>query len=210
MDNRGLSRILVIVLLPFILLVAAYLTYNFFIIPEPSINGLEEFSDLPAKKTVPIQGDNVTAIRISIIQGAVQAVVLEDSPKLSEASYNIEVIPGKLGLKDGKAVVLVEARSGFMKKTRKEIAAFIDTRPPSLTILRAPSLTAEGGAGLAIVRAGEADSVYIRLGEMTFRAFKEEKAGPAAGDQTLPDGRVVRHKNPVSTYYAFFPVPYGA
>jgi murein DD-endopeptidase MepM/ murein hydrolase activator NlpD len=210
MDNRGFSKILIVVLLPFLLLVAAYLTYNFFLIPEPEIKGVEAFAALPAKKTVTLQGINVKTIRITMIQDSTRAVLLEDSPSLSEATYNLEIIPSKWGFKDGRALVIIEARSGFIKKTRQEITAQIDTRPPLMSVMHSPSLIAEGSAGLAALNVKDADSVYISLGEMIFRAFRIEKKGPPENREPVPDARVVnRNRSPASTYLAFFPAPHG-
>ncbi len=208
-DCRGISRILVVVMLPFLLLVAAYLTYNLFIVPEPEIKGIEEFAALPARKTITLQGVNVKTIRITMIQGDTQAVLLDDSPKLSEASYKLKVEPAESGFKDGQALVLIEARSGFMKKTRQKISAVIDTHPPILTVLKAPSVLTEGSTGLAALRVKDADSVYISLGERIFTAFRMEPQGVPKDSETLPDGRVIKKRKSASTVLSFFPAPYG-
>jgi murein DD-endopeptidase MepM/ murein hydrolase activator NlpD len=199
---NGYSRIMLILILPFIIVILAYGAYNLFFIPDPVIKGLKSFEFLPADETVKIRSENVTAIDISIYQGGKKVELLVDKPALSETTYSLPVRPKELGLTDGTAIVVVKARSGFLKKIKHEIRAVIDTQPPSLDVLRAPSVLNEGSAGVAVLRVRGADAVYIKLNDMKFRAYKS--ASPRNRDDQSPPGN-----GDATIYHALFPAPFG-
>lgn len=198
---NGYSRIMLILVLPFIIVVLAYGAYNLFFIPEPVITGLEAFENLPADKTIPIGSKNVTSIDISIYQGGERIELLADKPRLSETTYSLPVKPKELGLADGTAIVVVKAKSGFLKKFKHEIRSLIDSEPPTLEVLRAPGVLNEGSTGVSVLRAGGADMVYIKLDDMKFRAYESEARGDSQDQQQgLPGTKV---------YHALFPAPFG-
>jgi len=204
-DNRrinGYSRIMLILVLPFIIVVLAYGAYNLFFIPDPVISGLEAFEFLPADETVTIRSENVTSIDISIYQGGERVELLVDKPALSETTYELPVRPKELGLADGTAIVVVKAKSGFLKKIKHEIRSVIDSQPPTLEVLKAPAVLNEGSAGVAVLRASGADAVYVKLNDLKFRAFeyvspreRESQRHPGTGDARM--------------YHALFPAPFG-
>jgi murein DD-endopeptidase MepM/ murein hydrolase activator NlpD len=199
---NGYSRIMLILVLPFIIVVLAYGAYNLFFIPDPLITGLEAFEFLPADKTVTIRSENVTSIDISIYQGGEKIELLVDKPELSEPTYSLQVKPKELGLSDGSAIVVIKAKSGFLKKIKHEIRSVIDSQPPTLEVFRSPSSLNEGSAGVTVLRASGADAVYVKLDDMKFRAF--ESASPQDGDSQLHPEKVDSRM-----YHVLFPAPFG-
>jgi murein DD-endopeptidase MepM/ murein hydrolase activator NlpD len=207
-NNKGFGRAGLIILLPFVILVLAYVVYQIFLIPAPVITGIESFKLLPADKTVNLNAENIKSLDIDIYQGNRQVELLKDEPLGSEKRYAIQVRPTDLELSDGTAVIVIRARAGFFKKIKHEISSTIDTVPPTLTVLKSPSIVYQGSAGFALLRAKGADSVSIKLGNLVFPAFKaineeELQHDPDAGGQGA--GSSGRHYP--ETYYAFFPAP---
>jgi murein DD-endopeptidase MepM/ murein hydrolase activator NlpD len=204
-DNKrinGYSRIMMILVFPFIIVVLAYGAYNLFFIPDPVITGLEAFEFLPAEETVTVRSENVTSIDISIYQGGEKVDLLVDKPALSDTTYSLPVRPKELGLADGEAIVVVRAKSGFLKKIKHEIRSVIDSQPPTLEVLKAPASLNEGSSGVTVLRASGADAVYVKLNDMTFKAFESVSSGgrdnqphPGEGDAKM--------------YHVLFPAPFG-
>jgi len=204
-ENRGMngySRIMMILVLPFIIVVLAYGAYNLFFIPDPVITGLEAFEFLPADETVTVRSENVTSIDISIYQGGEKVDLLVDKPALTETTYSLPVRPKELGLADGEAIVVVRAKSGFLKKIKHEIRSVIDSQPPTLEVLKAPVSLNEGSAGVTVLRASGADAVYVNLNDMRFRAF--ESVSPRDRDSQPHPGQ-----GDAKIYHVLFPAPFG-
>jgi len=183
------KKFALILLLPFILLVLYYSTYKLFLIPPPEVDGIDAFRLLPAEKSITLHGKNLKSITVSVTQDLKTRELLQDRPQTIESTYTIEVKPKALGLRDGPAVVTVEARSGILKKAEYKIDAMVDTVPPKLRVLDSPSTVYQGMGTVALLRAESADSVFVRIDEgEPFKAYR------------LPEG-------PDNTYVVFFPVP---
>jgi murein DD-endopeptidase MepM/ murein hydrolase activator NlpD len=207
-DNKGFGRVGLIILLPFVILILAYLVYQIFLVPAPVITGIESFKLLPADKTVNLNAENIKSLDIDIYQGNRQVELLKDEPLGSEKSYAVQVRPKDLKLSDGTAVIVIKARAGFFKKIKHEISSTIDTVPPTLTVLKSPSIVYQGSAGLALLRAKGADSVSIKLGSLVFPAYRavNEEASPY-DLEAESQGAGSSGKHYPETYYAFFPTP---
>ncbi len=216
--KNGFSRIGLTLILPFAILVAAYVVYKLFFIPDPVVNGIEAFDYLPLDKTVQLRTENIVSIDISVYQGGKKVELLKDTPEVAEKSYTIQIRPKDLDLKDGRAIIVIKARSGILKKVEYDIKSLIDTVPPDLEVVRSPSIIYQGSAGFAVLRAGDADSVFVEIAgktrsgeEQTFRVFK------AYAVTDLPSGQVEEPqtaagsygKKAVLTYYVFFPAPFN-
>ncbi len=192
------KKIALVLLLPFLLLVLSYTAYKLFFIPAPVIEGIEGFELLPLEKTVKIRCSNLRSIEISILQGLKSVELLRDAPETMEREYTLEVKPKELGLADGPAKVVVKAKSGILKKVKHQVDSLIDTVPPTLRVVDAPSIVSYGMAGLAVLRAEGADSVYMRLDGRRFPAYRAAETGlkGAVSGENL--------------YLVFFPVPFGS
>jgi murein DD-endopeptidase MepM/ murein hydrolase activator NlpD len=207
-NNReaGMGRIGLILGLPFIILILAFAVYKLFLIDDPEVNGIEALEVLSADKTVTITGTNIKNIKINIYKNGRTVELLNDAPEYSDQTYTLQIKPKDLKLEDGPAVISIEASAGLLKKISYEVSAVIDTVPPKLDVLRAPSLIEQGSAGVAVLRAKDADSVYIKLGDLNFKAYEvetEDDFDNSGEDTDRP------RKALLPTYYAFFPAPHN-
>lgn len=189
--NRKLRNLGIILAIPFFLIIISFVVYKLFLIPPPVIDGVDAFSSIPKEKTVTLHGKNLQSLRIRAIQGIREVEILKDAPESREKTYTIDLRPGELGLTDGSLIIVVEAKSGILKKTVHQIDALIDTIPPKLELVKFTRLIKEGSAGAALLKASGADSVYIRLEDHRFKAFRTE-----AENEASPP-----------LYLALFPVP---
>lgn len=178
-----------------IILALTYGIYKLFFIQAPLIEGTESFNLLSANKTITLKTKNLKSIDIFITQNSKQTVLLKDTSKNPEKTYTLTIKPKDLGLTDGPANVTVNAASGIFKKAVYEINTIIDTVPPRLEVLKAPEFIDQGGAGFAVLRAEDADSVFVRLDGYIFRAFK---TAPGADSKSM------------SNYLVLFAVPFDA
>jgi murein DD-endopeptidase MepM/ murein hydrolase activator NlpD len=185
--------------LPFVVLIIAYALYKLFLVPDPVIEGMEEFRNLPLSKTVSLSGDNIRSITVTISQEGGKVEILKDMPDVARKVYEIEVKPGDYGLKEGPAKVTVKASSGILKEITHEISALVDTVPPVIDVISAPSVVDRGSGGFAVLRARDADSVYVTLEGTRFRAFQTDKDGEGKSKTA--------GKRRAADYFAFFPVP---
>lgn len=218
-NNSGFSRAFLILALPFIILVAGYVVYRLFIVSDPVVTGIEAFELLPAEKTVRLSGENIRSLDIAVYQEGKKIDVLTDTTETGEKVYNLEINIKDLGLNDGRAIVTVIAGAGIFKKVQYDIESVIDTVPPSLNVVRAPSVIHRGGGGFIVLRAAGEDSVHVKLvdktgsgtGDLSFNALKDatgqEQSTGSSGDSA---GEAVKSKsNAGSDYYVFVPAPYN-
>jgi murein DD-endopeptidase MepM/ murein hydrolase activator NlpD len=209
--RNGFGKIGLILVLPFILLAAAYLVYKLFFIPDPSVRGIEAFDFLPLNKTVRLQGENLKSIEISVYQSGNLTELLKDTQDVSEKMYTLQIKPKELNLKNGSAVVFIKARAGILKEIKYEIKTVVDTVPPTLEVLRSSSVVNQGGGGFVLLRARGADSVFVRLEDREFKASpasagSDSQSGQGGGIQTGSQG-LSRKRGP-KDYYVLFPAPY--
>ncbi len=183
-----------------VLLIITYAVYKLFSIPAPVIEGIEAFNFLPVEKTITLKVKNLSSINIFINQGSKKIKLLQDIPETIERTYKLQIKPKDLELTDGSATVIVKARSGIFKTVKYEINSMIDTVPPTLEVLKTPSIIYQGTGGFALLRARDADSVFVKLEGHEFRAFKAPSE---------PDSKSVStRERVVPTYFVFFPAPF--
>ncbi|GMT47289.1 MAG: hypothetical protein IEMM0007_0855 [bacterium] len=188
--SSRIKKLALILLLPFIILVLSYTAYKLFLIPPPVVEGIDAFKFLPADKTITIQGKNLKSIEVSVTQDMKSVDLLRDKPAGMEKTYILQIKPKTLGLRDGPAVVTVQAKSGILKKVEYKIDAVIDTVAPKLRVVNAPSVVYPGMGTVALLRAEGADSVFVRIDDgEPFKAYKTSDG--SGGD-----------------YVVFFPVPF--
>jgi hypothetical protein len=190
--GSGSKRLGLLLLFPFIILLLSYLVYKLFFIPAPVVEGTQAFAALPEEKTIILKGKNLKSIDIFVRQGLKSIELLHDTPEERDLIYKIKIKPKTLGLVDGKAKVIIKAKSGLVKRAEYEIDTMIDTVPPSLSLLNSPYKVYQGTAGFAKLRAEGADSVYIKIEDYIFRAYQAESG--------VDDGFS-------SVYLAFFAAP---
>ncbi|MBI5099075.1 MAG: M23 family metallopeptidase [Nitrospirae bacterium] len=199
--QNGFSRIGFTLIISFIILIISFFAYQLFFIPTPVLNGVEEFKVLPVSKTITLKGQHIKSIDISIIQGSKKTDLLNDIPETAEKVYVLQIKPKDLALSDGAASVVIRAKAGMFKKLTQDINIIIDTVPPSLEVLKTPEIINQGGAGFAVLRAKNADSVFLKLEDKTFPAFRATAVTKTESGSFPESGAV--------DYYVFFPVPFG-
>ncbi len=195
-SGRG-KRFALILSLPFIFLILVYVLYQLFFIAEPVIEGIEDFRALPLEKTITLSGKNLKSIDISLYQGDQKIELLRDIPESFEKTYSLHVKPKDMGLTDGPATVTIKARSGILKQIEVDVDTVIDTLPPALNIVHAPSQIDQGTGGFSVLRSENADSVFVTAGNYTFNAFR---ASGNAAVQTRTEQS--------DTYFVFFAAPF--
>ena len=195
--QEGISRIGLTLIISLLTVLTAFFAYQLFLVPEPVLNGTEEFNLLPVNKTITLKAENIKTIRISIVQSGKETDLLKDEPGGKSMVYTLQIKPKALSMTDGPASVAVRAEAGMFKKIKQDINAIIDTVPPSIEVVKLPEIVSQGGAGFVLLRARNADSVFLKLEDRIFPAFRtlhgtKESSGSDASD-----------------YSVFFPVPYN-
>ncbi len=215
-NRNGFGKIGLVLLLLAIILAITVSVYMLFFIPDPLVTGTDGFKILSTDNTVTLKGENLKSLEISIYQEGKITDLLKDSTHVKEKTYALQIKPKDLKLSNGRAIVIVKAKAGIFKKVRYEIESVIDTVPPSLEVIRAPSIVNTGSGGFALLRAKDADFVYVKLGERVFTAFKvgseiDLETEPAPGYGVEPYSAESNSSRKVAnTYYVFFPAPFDS
>ncbi len=199
--QEGTSRIGLTLTVSLLTVLTAFFAYQLFIVPKPVLNGTEEFSLLPVNKTITLKAENIKTIRISIVQGGKETDLLKDEPGGKSMVYTLQIKPKALSMTDGPASVAVRAEAGMFKKIKQDINAIIDTVPPSIEVVKLPEIVSQGGAGFILLRARNADSVFLKLEDRIFPAFRTLH-GTKGSSGSIQEGDT-------SDYSVFFPVPYN-
>jgi len=197
--EKGISRIGLVLLVSLFIVLTAFFAYQLFFIPAPVLDGTEAFKLLPAEKTVTLKTEHIKTINISITQGDKEINLLNDTPDGKNMVYKLEVKPKTLSMIDGPANVVIRAKAGIFKKIKQDINAIIDTIPPTLEVSRVPRIVYQGGAGFVLLRAKKADSVFLKLGDSIFPAYR---LGTKESSGSFQDGDT-------ADYGVFFPIPYN-
>jgi murein DD-endopeptidase MepM/ murein hydrolase activator NlpD len=170
-------NILIIILVPFLLLLFSYVVYQIFIVPSPEIVGVEGFRMLPAEKEISFSVSNARNVEVLLSQGIKVTSLVKEPQDVQEKTYSLTVKPKDLGFNEGKAKIIIKAEGGWFRKAEASVDVIIDTVPPKLGLIRAPSFLSQGMAGLVLLKASGADSVYVKLDQTVFRGY------PAGEDQ---------------------------
>jgi murein DD-endopeptidase MepM/ murein hydrolase activator NlpD len=212
--KKGFSRIGLTLVLFLIILIITYAVYKLFFLPNPVVRGVEAFKLLPVEKTIMLYGENLNSINIAAYQGDKKIVLLRDTPEKRIQKYVLDIKPKDLGLTDGIAIIKVKAKASILKGVSYEIDSKIDTVPPTLEVLKAPSFIYRGSGGFIVLKAKGADTVFIKLENLTFKAFDApfKKDLPPQSSQKLetePQHAFSTQNQTAKTYYALFPAPFN-
>ncbi len=164
-------NILIIILVPFLLLLFSYVVYQIFIVPSPEIVGVEGFRMLPAEKEISFSVSNARNVEVLLSQGIKVVSLLKEPQDVQEKTYSLTVKPKDLGFNEGEAKIIIKAEGGWFRKAEASVDVIIDTVPPKLGLIRAPSSLSQGMAGLVLLKASGADSVYVKLDKTVFRGY---------------------------------------
>jgi murein DD-endopeptidase MepM/ murein hydrolase activator NlpD len=192
-DGNHLKKYALGIFLLLAIFALSYGAYKIFFVPDPVVEGIEDFKFLSSEKTVQLHGRNLNSIEVTVSQGIqnIDAPV-EDISENGESVYKISIKPEEMGLHDGPAIVTVKVRSGVFKTNEFIIKSQIDTVPPTLEVINATGILKQGAGGVAVLNATGEASVSVVIDNLQFEAFKTEQEDT---DET-------------SRYIAFFPVPY--
>jgi len=190
------------------------MAYKLFI-PDPVVRGVEAFNLLPVVKTIMLHGENLKSIHITAYQGNKKIELLRDTPERGKGTYTLQIKPKDLGLTDGAAIIKIKAKAGILNEVTYDINSTIDTVPPTLEVLKAPSIIYRGSGGFAVLKAEGADSVFITLEDKTFRAYKASFETDLQSESSQEFGIEPQQafsrsqKQTVATYYVFYPALYN-
>lgn len=212
--KNGFGLIGLTVILLAVILAVAFGVYVLFFGPDPAVKGTEAFEYLPVDKTIVLKGENLKSIEVFVYQEGRIVELLKELPEVSEKRYELRVKPKDIDLSNGEAVVVVKAKAGIFKKVRYEIRATVDTEPPVIEVLRSPFTVYRGSAGFALLKARDADSVYVKLGNRIFPAFQADSvtdpesapSGLYGSGEYIAENRAL--KRALKTYYVFFAAPF--
>lgn len=142
--------------------------------PEPKALGLKATFDLAALD----RRSGLKSIRVEILQeDRAVAIFKEDyPPKSREVRKILTISPRDLELKDGEALLRVEARDHSWRRggNPKVLESFvtIDTRPPNIAVVSRFHYVNQGGACLVAYRATEELSKNgVEVGDLWFQGF---------------------------------------
>ncbi|MBU4276614.1 MAG: M23 family metallopeptidase [Proteobacteria bacterium] len=184
---RGKSRLWLIILILILVLLGAG---AFYVWPhlegDPPQVALEKpLKYLGKSNTVFLrvsdQGRGLAWVRVTMQQNERKGVVLNqafDAPGAPVASLKLAVNPLEMGMRQGKATLVVEAADrswrNWMKGNVvvKEFPVMVDTTPPQLSSLSQIIRLNRGGTGLAVYTVNEAEASHgVRVGDQVFRGW---------------------------------------
>ena len=184
---RGKSRLWLVILILILVLLGAG---AFYVWPhlegEPPQVSLEKpLKYLGKSNTVFLrvsdQGRGLAWIRVTMQQNERKGVVLNqafDAPGAPVASLKLAINPLEMGMRQGKATLVVEAADrswrNWMKGNTviKEFPVMVDTTPPQLSSLSQIIRLNRGGTGLAVYTVNEAEARHgVRVGDQVFQGW---------------------------------------
>jgi hypothetical protein len=135
---------------------------------------------------------NVARAEIRAVQDNKSVVLASRDALGRRADLSLVVEPATAKLREGKATIEVWARDDFwrpLKLHERPATSFpvtIDLTPPRVEIVSATPYVAPGGAGLVVLRAGDAAKVETRVGALAFPTFPLGPEGTRVGFFALP------------------------
>ena len=174
---QGIKKVIRLFVILALLGIVSFSVYNLFFL-KPKVENLKELEKLPKKKEISlIVTPRAYVDKVSVLakQGSKEVLIFEgELPKtVNEVRFVVE--PKKLGLRDGKAKIIVELRRFFLLKESFEVSAVIDTQPPRVRIVYAPYTVLQGGSGGIRARVSEPVDLYVEVGGRRFRSYKVEE-----------------------------------
>ena len=135
----------------------------------------------------------VATADVRVAQGGKSVVVARhDGAAAPRLELPVALEPTAARLREGAATVEVWARDDFWRPWRgqeRAVATFpvtVDLTPPPLEIVAATPYVAPGGAGLVVIRAGDAARADTRVGTLSFPTFPLGAQGTRVGFFALP------------------------
>ena len=158
-----------------ILLILTALTtlgFYFLFLTKPRVLNLQELSKIPRKKVVILRvdhADKAQLIRVKVLQNGKEFIVYEGKPA---PELRIEIRPKKLGLKEGKARVVVELVRLYFLKESYTITSYVDYTPPLVNVIFSPYAVMNGGSGAVRVSVSEEADLKLKVKDLTFPFYR--------------------------------------
>ncbi len=170
----GLKRLIRTIVFLALLGIVGFTLYNVFLL-KPKVENLDQLEKLPKKKEISLivtPRAYVDKVIVTALQGSREVLLFEGKlPRhVNEVTFTVE--PGKLGLKEGSARIVVELIRFYVLRDTFEVQALVDTQPPRVQILYAPYTVLQGGSGGIRVRLSEPARLYVEVGGRRFRSFR--------------------------------------
>ena len=172
--------ILVLILVVGVVGSVSYLAWRQFV-PGVRVDAtVPKFVGQKTPLTVVVQAarGRVATADVRVNQGGKTVTIARlDSTRAPRIELPATIEPAAAGLKEGGATVEVWARDDFWRPMRghdRAVATFpttIDLTPPPLEIIANTPYVAPGGAGLVVMRAGDAIRADTKVGGLAFPTF---------------------------------------
>lgn len=176
------KKALLVVMAMLVVGVGATFFYYKFEGEDPLVTIEPEVSFLGMQTSLTVRVEDLRSgidhVTVHTVQQGTPIVVLSEefAPGVHRVERSVEVVPSTLKLKEGPAVVRIEAGDHSWRpggnRTVVERPVTVDTRPPRTTVLSRYHYVNQGGAELVVYQSAEplADS-GIRVGERWFRGY---------------------------------------
>ncbi len=209
MASKARPWLIVLVVFVLILAAAGVFLWPFFegqapritLTPTPTHLGRQNRLELKVSD----QGLGLAAVKVSLLQGGREKVVLaQEFPaprwqRTGQAAFSraLELAPLELGLGQGPATLVVEARDRSLRRflhgnlSRLELKVTIDTVPPRLSVLSRNIYLNRGGTALVIYQLSpDATDHGVKVGPDSFQGYTPwpDKPGYAACFFAYGDG----------------------
>lgn len=151
------------------------------IFSKPTIEEYEVLSKLPRDKTFSLKIKSAKLVKefeVKIEQDEKEVVAFEDKPnkKNFEESFNIDT--QKLGLQDGKAKVIILAKTGLFGNKEIKIDALIKKELPSAYLIYGSSVVPQGGIAFIGVDTKDATKALVYVGKNYYYLYNETSNKP--------------------------------
>jgi murein DD-endopeptidase MepM/ murein hydrolase activator NlpD len=134
----------------------------------------------------------VARAEVRLVQGGAPVIVArKESPGTARVELPVTLDPAS-GIREGSATLEVWARDDFWRPfpgSERAGASFpvtVDFTPPKLELVATTPYLAPGGAGLVVIRAGDAVQAETKIGPTSFPTFALGPTGTRVGLFALP------------------------
>ncbi len=161
----------------FVIFSAIYVSL-IFIQGRPILKGIEQLTKLPKSKEVNLKltsNWDKNKVLIKVIQNGKEIKIFEDTVPGGETPVKLRIEPKKIGLKDGKAQIVIEVDAYILVRRTYTLDTIIDTVPPKLYLLASTSIVKQGASGAVKTKATDAEKVVVKIGENEYPLFKMDK-----------------------------------
>ena len=174
-ERRKLPLILIRRLALLALFGILFYTISLFWFGGPSIANVDEFKFIPARgeKLLKINSNkDIKHLEVKVIQDGKVYTLFSNALKTGEREVKIPVNAVSLGLKEGPAEVVIDIKAGFFASRNYKIESYVDTKPPTVSIVGITQELKQGGSGAIKVRVDDGDHVSLKVNGVDYNLYK--------------------------------------